>query len=71
MYFTSRVQFIEVTEGRRGGLKKKKVSETYLVDAESVTEAEAKTQVFLREAGETRDYEIVTAAKSRIIDVIQ
>lgn len=70
MYFTTRVQFVEVTEGRRGGVKKKKVSESYLVDAETITEAEARTITYLKEQGETRDYEIVSSSQSKIVDVI-
>ena len=50
-YYTARVQWVSVVDTPKGQ-KEKKVTESYLVDAMSVTEAEAKVvkdfEVYLR-----------------------
>jgi hypothetical protein len=63
-YWTVTVQF--ETEDHKGRVKKTK--ETYLIDAVSATEAEAKTYKDLD--GES-DFEVVRAAQSNILKVIE
>jgi len=50
--------------------KVKKQTENYLVDAMSVTEAEAKLVEYLNEQGES-EFEIKSASHSNIVKVIQ
>jgi hypothetical protein len=64
-YFQTVVTFI--TESDNG--KTKKQSLIYLVDSESVTEAEARTIKFLSDRGET-NFEVKAAAESKISEVI-
>lgn len=63
-YWTVTVQF--ETEDNKGRVKKTK--ETYLVDAMSATEAEA--AVYKELDGES-DFEVVRAAQSNILRVIE
>ena len=64
-FFTVKAVFeIEDTKG-----KIKKQTETYLVDAMSVTEAEANLVKYLTERGEN-DFEIKSASKSNIVSVV-
>jgi len=64
-FFTVKIVF-EV-EDAKGKIKKQ--TETYLVDAMSVTEAEARASQYLTERGEN-DFEIKAAIKSNIVSVI-
>jgi hypothetical protein len=65
-YFTVKAVFeIEDNKG-----KVKKQTETYLVDAMSVTEAEARITEYLSERGES-EFEVKSASKSNIISVIK
>jgi hypothetical protein len=64
MYFTVSVKVS--FEDDKG--KVKKTVERYLVDAMSVTEAEARTAEFMK--SDTRDSEIVAVNQSRILEVI-
>jgi len=65
-FFLVRVEFETVNE--QSG-KPKKIKSQYLVDAMSCTEAEARTHKYLD--GTVLDYEIVSAVKSPIEDVIR
>ncbi len=65
-FFLVRVEFETVNE-QTG--KPKKIKSQYLVDAMSCTEAEARTHKYLD--GTVLDYEIVSAVKSPIEDVIR
>jgi hypothetical protein len=65
-YFTVKAVF--ETEDNKGKIKKQ--TEVYLVDAMSVTEAEARITDYLSERGEN-DFEIKSAAKSNIVSVIE
>ena len=65
-FFQVKVQFR--TEDERGKVKKENVA--YLVDAMSVTEAEARTVQYLTERGEDA-FEVKAAAESPIIEVIR
>jgi len=58
-------------DGGKGGTKIKKVKESYLVDAMTVTEAEAKVVGEFESAGITVDYEVSAARESKIIQVIE
>jgi hypothetical protein len=63
-FFNVKVQFtIEVN----GKLKKQNIN--YLVDAQSVTEAEARTVEYLTEQGE-QEFEVKAASESKIAEVI-
>lgn len=64
-YFSVKVQFR--TEDDKGKIKKENVS--YLVDAQSVTEAEARTVQFLTERGE-QAFEVKAASQSQFAQVI-
>lgn len=65
-YFTVKAVF--ETEDNKGKIKKQ--TESYLVDAMSVTEAEARITKYLSERGEN-DFEIKSASKSTIVSVIE
>jgi hypothetical protein len=64
-YFQVKVQFR--TEDDKGKVKKENIN--YLVDAMSVTEAEARTVSYLTENGEEA-FEVKSAAESKIAQVI-
>ena len=63
-YFQVKVQFTVEVNGK---LKKQNI--TYLVDAMSVTEAEARTVKFLTDNDE-QAFEVKSASESKIFDVI-
>jgi len=65
-YFTVKAVF--ETEDNKGKIKKQ--TEVYLVDAMSVTEAEARITEYLSGRGEN-DFEIKSASKSNIVSVIE
>ena len=65
MYFTVTVKVL--TDNGNGKIKK--TSERYVVDAMSVTEAEARTTAYLVEQG-AGEFEVSSASVSRIIGVI-
>ena len=60
-YFQVKVQFVNEDN--------KKTSVLYLVDAHSVTEAEARTVDYLTEEGES-NFEVKSASESKIVEVI-
>ncbi len=64
-FFQVKVQF--TVEDSKGKVKKQNVF--YLVDAQSVTEAEARTIQFLTNAGE-QEFEVKAASESVIAEVI-
>jgi hypothetical protein len=66
MYFTVNVK----VQHDNGNGKIKKVTERYLVDAMSVTEAEARVTAVLKEDLGGTDFEVVSASVSRIYKVI-
>jgi hypothetical protein len=67
MYYTARVQWVSVVDTPKGQ-KEKKVTETYLVEAMSVTEAEAK--VVKDFEGVNFDFEVKGVNESRIVKII-
>lgn len=62
---------VELVIGVLKNGKEKKQKEVYLVDAQSVTEAEARVINDFKTAGVTLDYKVVGAKESKIIRVIQ
>jgi hypothetical protein len=66
-YFTVLVEL--EGEPKRNGAPTK-IREMYLVDAMSVTEAEAKTVTKLREEGTIQDFQITKATETKYLAVI-
>lgn len=66
VYYQVKVQF--TVEDSKGKVKKQNI--LYLVDAQSVTEAEARTIQFLSDAGE-QEFEVKAASESAIAQVIE
>jgi hypothetical protein len=64
-YYQVNVSF--VIESDNGKIKKQYIN--YLVDAQSVTEAEARTTQFLNSRGES-NFEVKSAGESKIAEVI-
>jgi len=64
-YFNVKVQFR--TEDKRGKVKKENIN--YLVDAQSVTEAEARTVQYLLSRDEEA-FEVKAASEAKIAEVI-
>ncbi len=67
MYFTVNVK----VQQDNGNGKVKKITERYLVDAMSVTEAEARVTNELKEDLSGTEFEVVSASVSRIYKVIE
>jgi hypothetical protein len=67
-YYTAKVQLTVVVDTPKGQ-REKRVTETYLVEALSVTEAEAK--VVKDFAGSTFDFEVKSVNTSKIIKIIE
>jgi len=64
-FFQVKVQF--TVEDSKGKVKKQNLA--YLVDAQSVTEAEARITKFLVDAGE-QEFEVKAASESVIVEVV-
>lgn len=62
---------VEVVVATMKNGKEKKNKEIYLVDAMSVTEAEARVIKDFEEAGFTLDYKVAIAKESRVIRIIE
>lgn len=67
-YFEVTVEVVIATQ--KNG-KDKKAKEIYLVDAQSVTEAEARVVKDFETAGVQIDYKVIGAKESRVIRVIE
>ena len=67
-YYTAKVQLVDTIDTPKG-TKEKKTTETYLVEALSVTEAEAK--VIADFTGVTFDFEVKSVNSSKIIKIIE
>ena len=65
-YFLVRVEFESMNENTG---KPKKIKSQFLVDAQSCTEAESRMSEYL--SSSVMDYEIVSATKSPIEDVVE
>ena len=66
-YYTAKVQLTTLTD-TANGTKEKKATEIYLVEAMSVTEAEAKVVRDFK--GVTIDFEVKAVTNSKIIKII-
>ena len=62
---------VEVVVATLKNGKDKKVKEIYLVDSQSVTEAESRVVKDFEDAGVKIDYKVVGAKESRILRVIE
>ena len=62
---------VEVVVATLKNGKDKKVKEIYLVDSQSVTEAESRVVKDFEDAGVQIDYKVVGARESRILRVIE
>jgi hypothetical protein len=69
-YYEVLVQLKIELENSKGESKIKKVRELYLVDAQSVTEAEARVVESFTKSGFSQDYSVVSVKGSKRIDVI-
>ena len=69
-YFEVTVSVHHEVDGGKGGVKIKKIKENYLVDAMSVTEAEARVVKFFEDSDIQLDYEVTGARESKILQVI-
>jgi hypothetical protein len=68
MYYTAKVQLTHEVETSKG-VRQQKVTETYLVEALSVTEAEAKV---IQDFGNTTlDFEVKSVTQSKIIQILK
>lgn len=61
---------VELITGINKSGKEQKVKEVYLVDAQSVTEAEARVIKDFKDAAVTLEYKVIGAKESRIVGVI-
>ena len=68
MYFEVVVEIRLETEDSRGGVRIKKIKEIYLVDAMSVTEAEARVVKLFKDF--SQDYGVIGVKQSKIAEVI-
>lgn len=69
-YFEVQVTVQHEVDGGKGGVKIKKIRESYLVDAMTVTEAEARVVKQFEDSGVQLDYEVTGARESKILQVI-
>jgi hypothetical protein len=67
-YYTAKVQLIDSIDTPKG-TKEKRITETYLVEALSVTEAEAKVIEDFK--GYSFDFEVKSVSANKIIKIIE
>jgi len=67
-YFEVTVQITIESEDGKGNVKVKKNNELFLVDAMSVTEAEARVVKLF--AGYTQDFEVISVRASKVVEVV-
>lgn len=70
-YFEVTVTVQHEVDGGKGATKIKKVRESYLVDAMTVTEAEARVVKQFEDSGVQLEYEVTGARESKILGVIE
>lgn len=70
-YFEVDVMITSETEDSKGNVRIKKNKESYLVDAVSVTEAEARIVKLFTQSGFTKDFEVVGVKGSKIVEVVE
>jgi hypothetical protein len=66
-YFEVLVSIKTETEGYKGAIKVKSIKETYLVDAMSVTEAEARVVKLFAQSGFSQDFEVIGVKGRKVI----
>lgn len=71
MYYVAKVQLVERTENSQGRVRERKVTEQYLVEAMSVTEAEAKVIKDFGGNNSTFEYEVKSVTASKILKIIE
>jgi hypothetical protein len=67
-YFEVVVQIRQESEDSKGNVKVKRIKEVYLVDAMSVTEAEARVVKLF--SNFSQDFEVVQVKGSKIVEVV-
>lgn len=67
MYFQANVEIIDITDSG----KQSKTREQYLVDAISVTEAEAKINKLFEDEGMSTDFQVKSVKETKILQVIE
>lgn len=67
-YYIAKVRLVELVDTPKG-TKEKQVTETYLVEALSVTEAEAKVIEDFKQV--TLEYEVKSVTASKILKVLE
>jgi hypothetical protein len=67
-YYTAKVQLVDSVDTPKG-VKEKRITETYLVEALSVTEAEAKVIEDFK--GVTFDFEVKSVTASKIVKILE
>jgi hypothetical protein len=67
-YFEVVVQLSIQSEDSKGNVKIKKQKETYLVDAMSVTEAEARVVMLFENY--SQEFQVVQVSQSKIVEVV-
>ena len=67
-YFEVVVQIRQESEDSKGNVKVKRIKEVYLVDAMSVTEAEARVVKLF--ANFSQDFEVIQVKGSKIVEVV-
>lgn len=69
-YFEVSVDIKLESEDSKGNVRIKKIKEVYLVDALSVTEAEARVVKLFSQSGFMQDYEVVAVKGSKVVEVV-
>jgi hypothetical protein len=69
-YFEVLVNIKTETPGKKGTTNIKNVKETYLVDAMSCTEAEARVVKLFAKNGYSQDFEVVGVKGSKVVEVV-
>jgi hypothetical protein len=67
-YYEVGVQLRTETEDSKGNVKVKKSKEIYLVDALSITEAEARVVKLFE--GYSNDYQVISVNQSKIVEIV-
>ena len=69
-YFEVSVDIKLESEDSKGNVRIKKIKEVYLVDALSVTEAEARVVKLFSQSGFMQDFEVVAVKGSKVVEVV-
>ena len=67
MYFQATVEILDISD--KG--KQSKIREQYLVDSESVTEAEAKVTKMYEDEGSRVDFQVKSVKQTSILQVLE